>query len=97
MILSRGKIYQNAKGQKMVKKKMYQKIQTCKRQGLVKAEISRKLELDPRTVAKYYDMSEIDYREYIQNSSNMTLLVILIKPIYIVFSTIQNYSNRKSL
>lgn len=66
MILSQGKIYQNAKGQKMVKKKMYQKIQTCKRQGLVKAEISRKLELDPRTVAKYYDMSEIDYREYIK-------------------------------
>ena len=50
----------------MVKKKMYQKIQTCKRQGLLKAEISRKLELDPRTVAKYYDMSEVDYREYLK-------------------------------
>lgn len=50
----------------MVKKKMYQKIQTCKRQGLLKAEISRKLGLDPRTVAKYYDMSEIDYRGYLK-------------------------------
>ena len=50
----------------MVKKKMYQKIQTCKRQGLLKAEISRKLELDPRTVAKYYEMSEEDYREYLK-------------------------------
>jgi len=50
----------------MVKKKMYQKIQTCKRQGLLKAEIARKLELDPRTVAKYYDMSEAKYREYLK-------------------------------
>ena len=48
----------------MVSKSMYQKIQTFKRQGFLKAEISRKLELDPGTVAKYYDMSESEYLEY---------------------------------
>ena len=45
----------------MVRKSMYQKIQKCKRQGLLKVEISRKLDLDPGTVAKYYDMSESEY------------------------------------
>jgi transposase len=50
----------------MVKRSMYQKIQTFKRQGLLKAEIGRKMELDPGTVAKYYEMSEADYREYSQ-------------------------------
>ena len=48
----------------MVSKRMYQKIQAFKRQGLLKAEISRKLKLDPETVAKYYDMSEQEYLNY---------------------------------
>jgi transposase len=43
---------------------MYQKIQACKGQGLFKAEIARKLERDPGTVAKYYDMSESEYVKY---------------------------------
>jgi len=51
----------------MVRKSMYQKIQKYKRQGLLKAEISRKLELDPGTVAKYYDKSESEYLEYKQS------------------------------
>ena len=48
----------------MVNKSMYQKIQTYKRQGFLKAEVCRKLKLDPETVAKYYDMSESEYLEY---------------------------------
>jgi hypothetical protein len=36
---------------------MYRKIQTFKRQGFLKAEIARKMELDPGTVAKYYEMT----------------------------------------
>lgn len=32
----------------------------------MKAEIARKMELDPGTVAKYYEMSEGEYREYSQ-------------------------------
>ena len=47
---------------------MYQKIQKCKRQGLLKVEISRKLDLDPGTVAKYYDMSESEYLERQQSN-----------------------------
>ncbi len=45
----------------MVKRRVYQKIQACKRRGLLKTEISRKLKLDPGTVAKYYDMDESEY------------------------------------
>ena len=48
----------------MVTKTMYQKIQECKKKGYLKSEISRKLGLDPGTVAKYYRMSEAEYREY---------------------------------
>ena len=54
----------------MVRKSMYQKIQTFKRQGFSKAQISRKLELDPATVARYYDMSESEYLEYRQSHTN---------------------------
>ena len=48
----------------MVTKSMYRKIQESKKKGRLKSEISRELKLDPRTVAKYYDMSEEEYREY---------------------------------
>ena len=50
----------------MVDRRMYKKIQACKSQGLFKAEIARKLELDPGTVAKYYDMGEEEYLNYLQ-------------------------------
>jgi hypothetical protein len=43
---------------------MYREIQKCKKKGYLKSEISRKLKLDPGTVAKYYHMSEEQYREY---------------------------------
>lgn len=43
---------------------MYREIQKYKKKGYLKAEISRKLGLDPGTVAKYYRMSEAEYREY---------------------------------
>ena len=51
----------------MVDRRMYKKIQTCKSQGLFKGEIARMLELDPGTVAKYYDMGEAEYSEYLQS------------------------------
>ena len=47
---------------------MYQEIQKCKRQGLLKVETSRKLHLDIGTVAKYYDMSETEYLERQQSN-----------------------------
>ena len=50
----------------MVKRSMYQKIQTFKRQGLLKSEIAGNLDLDPGTVAKYYAMSEAEYLGYTQ-------------------------------
>jgi transposase len=48
----------------MVKKNMYQEIQKLKKKGCLKSEISRKLAIDPETAAKYYHMSEEDYRAY---------------------------------
>lgn len=47
----------------MVTTSMYRKIQSFKRQGFLKVEIARKLNLDPGTVAKYYAMSEAEYLE----------------------------------
>jgi hypothetical protein len=41
---------------------MYRKIQENKQKGQLKSDISRELKLDPETVAKYYDMSEQEYR-----------------------------------
>jgi len=49
----------------MVTKTMYQKIQKCKRKGWLKSRISKELGLDPATVAKYYNMGEGEYREYV--------------------------------
>jgi hypothetical protein len=48
----------------MVTRNMYRKIQESKKKGLLRSEISRELRLDPGTVAKYYDMSEQEYRGY---------------------------------
>lgn len=43
---------------------MYQEIQKLKKKGFLKSEISRKLNIDPETAAKYYGMSEEEYRAY---------------------------------
>lgn len=48
----------------MVKKVMYQKIQQLKKQGLNKSQIGKKLDLNRKTVRKYYDMCENDYHTY---------------------------------
>ncbi len=48
----------------MVTKSMYKEILKCKKKGCLKSEISKKLGLDPGTVAKYYHMSEAEYRAY---------------------------------
>ncbi|MDW7761952.1 MAG: hypothetical protein SCM96_15095, partial [Acidobacteriota bacterium] len=48
----------------MIKKAMFKKVQELKRQGFSKAAIGQALELNPRTVAKYFDMEEEAYREY---------------------------------
>ena len=51
----------------MKKKKMYQKIQTLKRQGCSKSEISRTLQIDPKTTARYYPMSEEEFQVYLRS------------------------------
>jgi hypothetical protein len=45
---------------------MYKQIQTFKEQGYTKGKIADTLGMDPRTVAKYYDMDERDFRCYRQ-------------------------------
>jgi len=50
----------------MIRKKMYKQIQTFKEQGYAKGKIADTLGMDPKTVAKYYDMDERDFRLYRQ-------------------------------
>lgn len=54
----------------MVKNYMYKSIISCKRQGYTKTEIGKKLGLDPATVRKYYNMTEKEYRTYLDSVSN---------------------------
>ncbi len=48
----------------MIKEKMYEKIQLFKRLGHSRREITSKLEIDPKTTAKYYVMDEGEFRAY---------------------------------
>ncbi len=48
----------------MITKKMYRQIQSFKRQGHSKRDIAAKLNIDPKTVAKYYQMAEEKYGAY---------------------------------
>jgi len=48
----------------MIKEKMYEKVQLFKRQGYSRSEIISELEIDPKTVAKYYAMDERDFKTY---------------------------------
>jgi len=50
----------------MINKSMFKQVQTFKRQGFTKSAIVKALELNPRTVAKYFDMEEEDFRAYRQ-------------------------------
>jgi len=43
---------------------MYEKIHRLKRQGHSKSQITSKLGIDPKTVAKYYTMDEEEFRAY---------------------------------
>ena len=43
---------------------MYQQIQAFKRQGHSKRDIAEDLNIDPKTIAKYYQMAEEDYTAY---------------------------------
>lgn len=61
----------------MVKVKMYRKIQNLKRQGFSQQMTAKKLEVNPRTVAKYFSMDEEEYRNY--RSRSMFREKILIK------------------
>lgn len=51
----------------MKKKKMYHKIQTLKRQGYSKSEITRTLQIDPKTTARYYSMNEKEFQVYLKS------------------------------
>lgn len=48
----------------MVDRKMYQRIQSLRKQGCGKLAIGRKLKIDPATVRKYYPMDAETYRKY---------------------------------
>ena len=51
----------------MINKAMFKQVQSFKRQGYAKSAIIKALELDPRTVAKYFAMEEEVYRAYRQD------------------------------
>jgi hypothetical protein len=50
----------------MIDKAMFREVKTFKQQGYSKGAIGRALELDPKTVAKYFAMEEEDFRAYRQ-------------------------------
>ena len=50
----------------MKKRKMYQKIQTLKRQGYSKSKITQTLDIDPKATARYYPMSETEFEIYLK-------------------------------
>jgi len=50
----------------MINKAMFKEVQAFRRQGFSQGAIVRALELDPRTVAKYFAMGEEDFRAYRQ-------------------------------
>ena len=48
----------------MIRKKMYKKIQSFRRQGYSRNEISAELGIDPKTTAKYFQMEEEEFQAY---------------------------------
>ena len=50
----------------MISMNLYQKIQKCKQKGYLKSEINRELNLSPKTIRKYYNMPEPEYRQYVE-------------------------------
>ena len=48
----------------MIRKKMYKKIQSFKRQGYSRNEIATELAIDPKTTAKYFQMEEEEFQAY---------------------------------
>lgn len=48
----------------MIREKMYEKVQLFRRQGYSRAEIASELRIDPRTVAKYYQMDGRKFKAY---------------------------------
>ncbi len=54
----------------MVKKAMYQKILQLKLQGYSQAGVAEKLNIDRKTVRRYWPMSEEQFREYRQSQSS---------------------------
>jgi hypothetical protein len=60
------KVGKNLTGDGMINKAMFRRVQELKRQGYSKAAIGQALKLDPKTVAKYFDMEEEEFRSYRQ-------------------------------
>jgi transposase len=60
------KVGENLTGAGMITKAMFRQVQAFRRQGFSKASIVKALELDPKTVAKYFAMEEEDFRAYRQ-------------------------------
>jgi hypothetical protein len=58
------KVGKNLTGDGMINKAMFRQVQAFKRQGYSKGAIVKALELDPKTVAKYFAMEEEDFRAY---------------------------------
>jgi hypothetical protein len=51
----------------MINKAMFKQVQAFRRQGHSRGSIVKTLELDPKTVAKYFGMREEDFRSYRQD------------------------------
>ena len=57
-------VLENFTGGEMIREKMYEKIQIFTRLGYSRSEMASKLEIDPKTAARYYAMDEKDFKSY---------------------------------
>jgi len=48
----------------MIREKIYGKVRLFKRLGYSKSEISSELQIDPKTIAKYYAMDRKEFKAY---------------------------------
>jgi len=51
----------------MVKRKMYKQIKKLKLKGISQAKVAKNLSINRKTVRKYWDMSDQDYHQYLNN------------------------------
>jgi len=59
----------------MVREEMYYKIQACKQMGYSIRGTAREIDIDRKTIQKYWNMSAADYLKYLSKSTSRTKIL----------------------